>query len=218
MQITSTILNIPPYISTTWSQVAALRCEKETLIVSLKSGEIVEVPGLDSVAIKAIFDVHATYLENEIANREKFPFTFSLPINPADANGLTSFASMQHTPEDANLPDIPPDILEKIAILTKSIGLDPNAIVNPESETCNCTYCQIARAVLKASGVEPPEEYIADEDLAFRDWQIEQTDQKLYCVTSPLDPNEQYRVFLGEPLGCTCGQKNCEHIKAVLQS
>ena len=34
----------------------------------------------------------------------------------------------------------------------------------------------------------------------------------------PLDPNEHYNVFLGTPLGCTCGEKDCEHIRAVLST
>jgi hypothetical protein len=61
-------------------------------------------------------------------------------------------------------------------------------------------------------------EEISDDDLKFRDWEIAQTEANLYSVTNPLDPSEHYSVFLGEPLGCTCGSKNCEHIKAVLKS
>jgi PhoH-like ATPase len=49
-------------------------------------------------------------------------------------------------------------------------------------------------------------------------WGIEQTAEQLYKVTNPLDANEQYNVFLGTPLGCTCGLKNCEHIRAVLNT
>ena len=55
-----------------------------------------------------------------------------------------------------------------------------------------------------------------EEDLKFRNWEIEQTADKLYIVTNPFDKNEHYSVFLGDPLGCTCGEKNCEHIRAVL--
>ncbi|NGX33463.1 MAG: hypothetical protein K1060chlam4_01531, partial [Candidatus Anoxychlamydiales bacterium] len=40
----------------------------------------------------------------------------------------------------------------------------------------------------------------------------------LYRVTNPLDENEHYSVFLKDPIGCTCGKKNCEHVKAVLNS
>jgi hypothetical protein len=61
-------------------------------------------------------------------------------------------------------------------------------------------------------------EEVSDEDLKFRDWEIKQTAEQLYTVTNPLDANEHYNVFLGSPLGCTCGDKNCEHIRAVLTS
>ena len=64
----------------------------------------------------------------------------------------------------------------------------------------------------------PTEEKIDDLDLVFRDWEIKELSNNLYTVTNPLDLNEHYNVFLGEPIGCTCGHKNCEHIKAVLQS
>ena len=62
------------------------------------------------------------------------------------------------------------------------------------------------------------EEEITEDDLKFRNWDIRQTADKLYAVTNPLDENEHYSVFLGTPLGCTCGEKNCEHIRAVLNS
>ncbi|MGH2612567.1 MAG: hypothetical protein ACRDFB_05905, partial [Rhabdochlamydiaceae bacterium] len=62
------------------------------------------------------------------------------------------------------------------------------------------------------------EEEVSDEDLKFRTWDIKQENDKLYSVTNPLDKKEHYNVFLGKPLGCTCGNKNCEHIQAVLKS
>jgi hypothetical protein len=35
---------------------------------------------------------------------------------------------------------------------------------------------------------------------------------------NPLDHKEHYNVFLGDPIGCSCGNNNCEHIQAVLKS
>ncbi len=88
------------------------------------------------------------------------------------------------------------------------------AFPKPEPH-CNCPHCQIARAM---HGIEKQEleEPVSDEDLKFRDWEIKQTGEKLYSVTNPIDPSEQYTVFLGEPVGCTCGHSHCEHIKSVL--
>ena len=65
---------------------------------------------------------------------------------------------------------------------------------------------------------EREEEIVSDEDLKFKTWDIVQTGEKLYDVTNPLDTKEQYHVYLGEPVGCTCGEQYCEHIRAVLSS
>jgi hypothetical protein len=80
-------------------------------------------------------------------------------------------------------------------------------------------HCQVARAIHNESSLKKEnEDIVTEEDLRFRIWDIHQTGEKLYTVTNPLDPREQYNVFLGSPLGCTCGQNNCDHIKAVLSS
>ena len=214
MQITTTLLNIPPYISTTWDHIAALRTERDLLIITMKNGETTSIPKLSVEVLNQIFAIHAEHVQN----KAKVPFTFSLPLRTSNNNEeLASFASMNHVPEDSTLPDIPAEILEKIAILTKAFGGDLSAIAEPFDSTCNCTFCQIARAIRKESQLLA-EETVDDEDLTFRDWQIDQLEEKLYRVTSPIDGNEQYRVFLGQPLGCTCGLNHCEHIKAVLQT
>jgi len=86
---------------------------------------------------------------------------------------------------------------------------------------CNCPYCQIANAMQgTVSEVEEKEveEEVTEDDLKFREWDIKQEGDKLYIVTNPLDADEHYQVFLGTPVGCTCGQKNCEHIRTVLSS
>jgi hypothetical protein len=62
------------------------------------------------------------------------------------------------------------------------------------------------------------DEEISAEDLRFKEWEIAKLSQNLYKVINPLDSNEEYQVFLGTPIGCTCGIHHCEHIKAVLKS
>jgi len=124
---------------------------------------------------------------------------------------------MQHNKEQANAPDLPPELLTKIAGITKIIGMeDPSAMPSPEPN-CNCFHCQIARA-MRGKKKEDEEEIVTDADLQFRTWEIEHKEKNLYLVTNPLDDKEHYNVFLGDPIGCTCGEKNCEHIRAVLQS
>lgn len=200
------ILSIPPYLSTPWENVVSLQTQKSAfsynLLVTLKNGDTVKIPNLDQAAIKMIFDTHALYTQS-IPTQSSPSFQLEGPIDP-----------LSHNPEQSNLPNLPPEILEKVKKLAQSMGFEDNATLPSPEPDCNCVHCQLARAFHKA----PEEETVSEEDLQFRDWEIQQIADKLYTVTSPLDPNEQYNVFLGTPLGCTCGQKNCEHIEAVLKS
>ncbi|HEY5259597.1 MAG TPA: hypothetical protein VIJ46_03040, partial [Rhabdochlamydiaceae bacterium] len=95
---------------------------------------------------------------------------------------------------------------------------DTSLLPNPEPN-CNCMHCQVAKAFHQEVGptIDIDEE-VSSDDLKFRTWDINQTTDKLYLVTNPLDAKEQYNVFLGDPMGCTCGDNHCEHIRAVLSS
>lgn len=229
MKITSHILSIPPYLSTTWKNIASLHIKPVgnlfTLTVVLNTQVQVEIPGLNKETIDEIFEAHARSAEEEkTPEKHPFdgPFSFSLPMNGVEKEGgLADFdfkTSIEHNPEQKDLPDIPEDVLKKITTIAKAFGIeDLSAFSNPQPD-CNCVYCQVARA-LNGSSKKEVEEVVSDEDLKFRaNWDVEQKDEKLYKVTNTLDPNETYNVFLGTPLGCTCGSKNCEHIRAVLQS
>jgi hypothetical protein len=225
MKITTTILSIPPYISTTWKNISSLHVKSTggayTLVVILQNRVQVEVPGLDKATIDAVFEAHAHYAE-ESAPKNKVspidgPFSFSLPLTtggPIDTLG----SGMQHNPEQANLPPIPPDVLKKLTMIARAFGLEDASALPKAEPHCNCVYCQVTRALQGENPMEEPVEEVTAEDLTFRNWEIKQTADQLYSVTNPLDPNEQYNVFLGSPLGCTCGSKNCEHLRAVLNS
>ena len=123
---------------------------------------------------------------------------------------------MQHNPEQSDLPPVSPDILKKIAAVAKAFGLEDFSNLPKAEVNCNCFYCQVSRVLHGEENVQEIE--VSDEDLKFKSWDVKQSADKLYIVTNPLDVNEHYNVFLGEPLGCTCGQKNCEHIRAVLNT
>ena len=243
MKITTQILSIPPYISTSWKNIASLHMEDRAsnliLVVTLLSGTRIEVPHLEPAMSDAIFAAHARYLEqDEKATVPKaFPKApFSLPIINEQMlaleiplkNGLTDMNGfgtlLQHNNELANTPDLPPDVLEKITLIAKSMGVeDPNAMPKPEPH-CNCMRCQIARAMQaglsdkEEKKGQDQEEIVSDDDLKFCNWKVEQANDKLYIVTNSLDEKEQYNVFLGDPVGCTCGKNHCEHIHAVLSS
>lgn len=222
MKITTTVLSIPPYLSTTWKNISSLHVREEmgsfVLIVLLQNRVQIEVPNLDKATIDAIFEAHARAADEaetpKLPSPVDGPFSFSLPLNPGGViDSLGS--SMQHNPEQANLPPIPPDVLKKITMIARAFGLDDASNLPKAEPHCQCVYCQVARSL---QGEETEVEEIADAELQFRDWEIKQTGEQLYSVTNPLDPNEHYSVFLGTPLGCTCGSKNCEHIRSVLNT
>jgi hypothetical protein len=223
MKITPTLLSIPPYISTPWENVAALHAEGDTLFVDLIHGPRVEIPHLPAHVLESAFASHAAHLEQKrpsTPSQEFQAFTFPLPLN---GEGLEQLgASLQHNPAQADMPDLPPDLLGKIGGIAKAIGIEDPALVPKAEPHCNCMHCQIARAIyghLEQPSVEPQEEAVADNELSFRPpWDVTEIGDHLYLVKNPLDVGEEFRVYLGDPLGCTCGENNCEHIRAVLRS
>ena len=237
MRINEKILSIPPYLSTSWSNVCALKAERGqsgySLIVTLFDGTKTEVPNLEKQIIDEIF---SAYEKSSDASKSIESFSSNLsslakPLGLSFKLGLPGMESLksvlEHNPDDRSIPDLPSDVLDKISQLTLMMG--PKEIDNiPEPEPhCNCPHCQITRAMLKGKDSHQPrtlqednllEEIVSDEDLQFKTWDIKQTADNLFVVSNPLDPQEQYNVFLGTPIGCTCGSKDCEHIKAVLSS
>jgi len=218
MKITSSILSIPPYISTTWERVASLHADENqglfSLIITLKDDTRIEVPNLENSVIQSIFETYEKLADKNTLER---PVHFNLPIKTSGV--LENFESaLNHNPDLANLPPLPPEVLTKISTVVKAFDLDKMDLPKAEPH-CNCVYCQVTRAITgNESPIEEDLEEVTDEDLTFRDWEIQQVDKELYTVTNPLDEAEKYTVFLGTPIGCNCGSKNCEHIRAVLSS
>jgi hypothetical protein len=215
MMITAHMLSIPPYISTLWRNIASIHSTEDgvnlKLIVILNSGVQVVIPSLDQNQINSIFEAHARYGSG--SPQSPASFSFPLSLQP-DLLQMTT----QHDPSRANSPEIPPQVLIRIASIAKILGLDDeNSSLLQGEPNCNCPFCQVSRA-LSNGGAPKIEEEISDEDLQFRTWDIQQTAENLYAVSNPLDNAERYSVYLGDPIGCTCGQKNCEHIRAVLNS
>lgn len=243
MKITPKFLHLPPHISTSWMQVRALFLKQSDLVVSLLDGTMIVIHGLPPEIIETIFKAHAAFLESQFTrppqSERPMPLQFfqiSSQGNPETGekghamrinfDSLESISTaMQHNPAQANLPDLPKEVVNKIAEIAKVVA--PDEISNmPKAEPhCNCTHCQISRAIHgnipeKPSVNEqvPVEETITEADLAFQQWDITKSGEQLYTVTNRLDTSEKYTVFLGDPIGCTCGKPNCEHILAVLKS
>ena len=212
-------LNIPPYLSTSWEHITALRMEGNLLIITLDDANQIQVPDLSGEQVTTIFDAHSHYLNNQQGDlpqpREELRFGFT------NMEGMQS--ALQHNPAQADASDIPPEVLEKIAAISRIVSPDEMTIF-PEAEPhCNCPHCQIARVVngvhcdIEIDHPENSGETVNDEELTFQEWAIRQSGDQLFIVTSA-DGDESYSVFLGDPVGCTCGKEGCEHILAVLRS
>ena len=231
MKITPQILSIPPYLSTTWSEIASMFVKEESsglsLTIVLQGGHQVIIPSLSQAVITAIFDAHAKYIHSnttpkiETHSDQERPSSFglTLPFTQSDGNTIDVFGSAaEHNPAQAHFPPLPPMVLKKIAAIAQALGLNFLPNFSKAEPGCNCVFCQVVNAMRQDTPVDAVQEEVSDQDLQFRSWDIHQTAEKLYSVTNPLDANEHYSVFLGEPLGCTCGAKNCEHIRAVLNT
>ncbi|MBS0656259.1 MAG: hypothetical protein JSR46_10810 [Verrucomicrobia bacterium] len=234
VKITDKIISIPPYISTTWDKVVSLHMKEQELIITLKNGEAVALPGLAPDVIELMFSSHAAFLEASASRPIQEPVKKILqgadhlgaPFRLAFGSIETIGQSLQHNPAYSDLPPIPADIAEKIGLIAKAVPSEDLASLPAAEENCNCIYCQMCR-ILKQGvaasaeplhmSVEPLEEEVSEADLRFEQWEITNSGDKLYHLTNKLDSSEQYDVFLGSPVGCTCGKPNCEHVIAVLR-
>jgi hypothetical protein len=245
-KINENIICIPPYISTSWEKVTFMRAQDNLLggldlVMQLTNGSEISIGNLDKSLIDLAFSAHLKYLENQTQKKESLPkgplgplqslmgmtpeqleamsFRLSSPLPGMDSLEL----AMQHDLAKAHTPDLPEDILKKVSQMTRLIiGEDVSMFPKPEPH-CNCPHCQIARSIhgIEKKGQLPQEEIeeevLADE-LTFQDWKIQPINEHLFHVSNPLDCDETYQVYLGSPVGCTCGKPHCEHIKAVLRS
>lgn len=244
-KITSKLLCIPPFISTAWENIKSLHFSTDTdtpsLVVTLSSGSEIKIPNLPAETLEDIFKTHTEYLESSSAQdkpttpkpsrvepkegAEKVPFfSFDLPFNFDNLGDMGTL--MNCTQHDMKLSDsepLPPEIMDKVIKMASSMGLDISKLDHLKAEPhCNCPHCQVVRSV-KASheaGPDAPDldEEVTESDLTFKEWDIKEVGEKLYEVANPLDSTEKYQVFLGNPVGCTCGKPHCAHLKAVLES
>ncbi len=245
VKINEKLICIPPHISTTWDQITYLHSEEDvetklfTLTIHVNDGKIVKIPNLDSSVVDIAFSAHIQHLENRAAPQSDQRNTVGsllqqftgispdqiseIPIRFGISGGIPGMENLemafQHNQEQAGAPDMPLELLEKVSGMAKMmLGADLGSFPKPEPH-CNCPHCQLARAIHNMPKEESAEEEpVSEEDLTFRTWDIKESGEQMYLVTNPLDSKEHYTVYLGTPLGCTCGEANCEHIKAVLYS
>jgi len=142
-----------------------------------------------------------------------------LPLHPEALAELEGHL-LEHQPILADHPPLPTLLLQRMALMGRF--LHPSLVAQlPRAESgCSCPFCQIHR-VLHG---EPPDtalspgEEVLPEELQFRSWEVKALGDHQVEVSNPEDPTESYQVFLGDPLGCTCGQPKCEHLRAALQA
>lgn len=233
MKINHKVLSIPPYISTSWKNISSLQStqegEKHALIIHLQDGGLVRVPDLEAVVVQAIFGAHARHVETESKTPAEAPKRQS-PVQEASPSikffEIENISSMMtHNEQEKNAPDLPSYILSKVQEISLEMGLSNSATLPTPEPGCNCPFCQIAKSIEKTSSKAPAqisyeeeEDLITEKDLAFTSWIIRPLKQNLYQVIHPDHLEDQYQVFLGSPIGCTCGSNQCDHIKAVLSS
>jgi hypothetical protein len=216
MKINNKLLSIPPYLSTSWENISSIQMDLPSgcLEINLYSNQKISIPNLSTDILEKIFQCHANSLE-----KTDNPYTGMV------LSGMENFTGiMQHDKNQSNALNLPEELLLKVSEMGKAMGIDKESFNIPEGEPhCNCPYCQISRAIHGIKKIHPDQEIdendeLFKEELTFKEWDIFQQNDKLYTVTNPLDKHEKYSVYLGDPIGCTCGKNNCEHILAVLKS
>lgn len=230
IRVNEKILSLPPYLSTSWVNIKALRVEKGCLIVMLTEGINISIPGLSDEIIMTCFEFHQRAVESKTCSSDKAPVErFTTQPDQAIRFGMMGMETlgnaMQHSFELRDSGPLPQEILSKIEAVTRAIAPEMKVDLPKAEPHCNCPHCQVARAIQRGLGDEiaishqaEGEEQVLEEELHFEEWIIEPSGLKLYTVTNKIDANEKYSVFLGDPVGCTCGKNGCEHILAVLRS
>lgn len=252
MEINPRFISLPPLLSVAWHQVASIHMEEDLLVVTLISGSSIELPNLPTEIIKRIFTAHCFFLRHDPpartaqqlsqarAREQQNSISPLLDAAVGDSSdqiagirvGFTSLdgisSALQHDPTMSQAPDIPQEVLNKIAAVSKILAPDESDVLPKAEAGCNCMHCQIIRTIQSELG--KPEDkneklgsdeeqiMVTDEELTFQEWEIRQDGEKIFSVISRSEPNEQFQVHLGEPIGCTCGEVGCKHIVAVLRS
>ena len=62
IKITDKILSIPPYISTSWSRIAALHMKGGVLAITLVDGDTLHIPNLDPETIQFNFSISCAFI------------------------------------------------------------------------------------------------------------------------------------------------------------
>lgn len=165
MKITSKILSLPPYLSTSWYDVDSLfQSEDGVLVVALTNGTQVRLEHLTPEVINAIFSAHACFLEEEAeseeeeesSQRDEVEFTVQSPLafgGQFDESGDAMKIFMEHDPSRSLGPLLPDALLQRISSLAKMFLPSDMVPLDASHANCRCPFCQIVRAL---TGVPQP--------------------------------------------------------------
>lgn len=223
MAVTRRVLHLPPYISTSWENVIALHMEQDEdsdeplLVVTLQGGAQIGIPNLREEIAHELFALHAQILAGEENLK------CSQELNKAE--GLFEPEEMLkllicHQPALCDEQPMPEEVECKLQSIGQLLDRDILARLKRPVDNCNCPFCQVHRALLtdlhnEAESTEDlPDTTI--ERMQSGKWVINTKDQSTFTVFTEESPQERFQVCLGECISCTCGQANCEHVKAVL--
>ena len=176
MKITSKILSIPPYLSTSWYDVDSLfQSDDGVLVVAMANGTQVRLENLSSEVVHTIFDAHERFLEEEAEREEdedededeeglilgkgtrgEIEFSVHAPLmsDQFDERGGDAMKIfMEHDPSRSLGPLLPEALLKRITSLAKMFLPQDMIPLDASHENCRCPFCQIVRAL---SGVPQP--------------------------------------------------------------
>ncbi|HRD55903.1 MAG TPA: hypothetical protein PLC42_05855 [Parachlamydiaceae bacterium] len=245
MKINEKVLSIPPYLSTTWQYVASIKMKGALLSVTLIDGDSINIPNLSEENTQLIFKMHATHIEaasmqelslkkNSETEKKQLSILsnallesqnpFSLKFGFEAFDGMNAIA--EHNPLEMDAPDLPAPLLDNLSQVAKIITKEDAAFFPEDVANCNCFHCQITRTInqnLKKKIAEElkmieEDEIVLDKELEFNQWNVIAEGKEFFTVINKLDDQEQYKVFLGSPVGCNCGKDHCEHIIAALRT
>jgi hypothetical protein len=231
--ISEKLISIPPYVSTTWAQVSALQTIDNQLHILLKGGQKVVIPDLTAEQIDEIFKHHTAFLERGISNLPPLTDLKSFqnilpPFIPESSiqialGGTDGLNPLQHSPNNSDMPELPEEVVSKLASIIQLLipPQERSQVLGVAESHCNCMHCQVVRHIAPTSDVDSPlapAEEVKAEEISFCEWRVADLGENQFKVSHRLFPNDSYQVFLGQPVGCTCGKSGCEHILAALRS
>ncbi len=208
------IFSFPPYLSTSWEHVAAVSMHTSGRVeISLNNGCCVLLPDINPEQTELIFQCHKRHLSKKASAEGRLTQKIGMGLEFPGSGAIP----LQHNPLEAEGSQLPEEFIEKLAEITKAtLPKEMLAEFVPEPH-CHCTFCEIARAA--NPGIEELVEIASiKEEPELPKWIVQQVSEKLYNVSNSKDPAESYSVFLGQPIGCTCGKADCDHIISVLKS